>query len=406
MADGRGRPTLVVDLTALRAPDAVRGIGRYIRELAIGLSELPPSELAGIDVIGLTWIGWQGEYEITRDFGAVGRATGAPPSNTDYYVWAYRQRVAMFRALRKLGADAVHITDPHATPLMLRTLGVKKLVTCHDLVPTRFPEQYMSRKDFGPAVGKWIERRRYTSADMVLAVSDATRHDVVTLLGVAADRVMRVYNGADVERWTTPPPASPEAVLARLGLGKRPFVLYVGSSDYRKNVEGMLGGIRRAQTEGVDIELAWAGNLEPKHRAAVEAAVATAGATDRVRLLGYVSDEELAILYRSALAHLFVSRLEGFGYTVVEAMASGCPVVTTRGGSLAEVAGDAALRVDPEDHVAIGDALCRLHRDPGLRAALAHRGRDRAPRFSRLAQAKGTAEVYRRLLLEGSPALF
>jgi glycosyltransferase involved in cell wall biosynthesis len=93
-----------------------------------------------------------------------------------------------------------------------------------------------------------------------------------------------------------------------------------------------------------------------------------------------------------------VSRCEGFGLTVVEAMAAGCPVVTTNGGSLLEVAGDAALEVDPEDPPAIGDALLRLCRDPELAADLVRRGRDRAPAFSRAAQARAMARVYRTFL--------
>jgi glycosyltransferase involved in cell wall biosynthesis len=403
MPERRGkRPTLVVDLTALGTPGGVRGIGRYIRELAVGLSELPEGELGDIELVGLTSIGWHGEHTTTRDFASIGDPSGTAPTNTDYYSWAYRQRLSLFRALRRLGADAVHITDPHATPLLLRPFGVQKLVTCHDLVPTRFPAQYMSRKDFGPVVGKWIERRRYTSADMVLAVSDATRHDVVSLLSVGEERVVRVHNGADVQRWATPPATPAEPTLRRFGLHERPFALYVGGSDYRKNVEGMLGGLLSARARGSDLDLAWAGNLQPKHRATVAEKIAAAGATDHVRLLGFVTDEELAVLYRSALAHLFVSRLEGFGYTVVEAMASGCPVITTRGGSLGEVAGDAALQVDAEDHAAIGDALHRLAHDPTLRNELSLKGRERAPRFSRLAQARGTAAVYRRLLSASS----
>src|SRR5262249_36156489 len=126
--------------------------------------------------------------------------------------------------------------------------------------------------------------------------------------------------------------------------------------------------------------------------------LAAASATDAVVLLGFITDEELAVLYRAATAHLFVSRLEGFGYTVVEAMASGCPVVASSGSSLDEVAGDASLTVDPEDPRAIGEALHRPAPDPALRASLSSKGRARAPLFSRLEQARGTAAAYRTLL--------
>ena len=163
-----------------------------------------------------------------------------------------------------------------------------------------------------------------------------------------------------------------------------------------------MGGLARAKQMGVDLDLVWAGHLAPNHVANVEAEARRAGVLGSLRRVGYVPDEDLVALYRAAVAHLFVSRLEGFGLTIVEAMAAGCPVVTTVAGALAEVAGDAALTVDPEDHAGIGDALARLAREPKLREECVRRGRERAPKFSRAALAKGTAEVYRRFLASGS----
>jgi glycosyltransferase involved in cell wall biosynthesis len=132
----------------------------------------------------------------------------------------------------------------------------------------------------------------------------------------------------------------------------------------------------------------------------VEAEARRLGVFDALDRLGYVSDPELRALYRAARAHLLVSRCEGFGLTVVEAMAAGCPVVTTDGGSLSEVARDAALQVDPENPEAIGAALLRLCREPGLAADLARRGRERAPVFSRASQARAMARVYRDFFAE------
>ena len=184
-------------------------------------------------------------------------------------------------------------------------------------------------------------------------------------------------------------------MLLRHGLSKRRFLLYVGGCDWRKNVEGMTQGLAHARAQGEDLVLAFAGSLGPSHAAAVDAATASAGVGGSVSKLGYVSDDDLAVLYRHAVAHVMVSRLEGFGLTVVEAMASGCPVVTTTAGSLPEVAGDAALTVDPEDPRAIGDAFVRLARDASLRGELAAKGRARAPLFSREVQARAMAKVYR-----------
>lgn len=388
---------ILVDLTPLDTPSGPRGIGRYIRELARGLSELPEGELEGIELVGLTSLGWTGDHRITHDLASFEGTPGMEaPSGRDFYVWAYRQRVALWRAARRLGAAVVHIPDPHATPLLFGLAGLKKIVTCHDLIPTRFPDRYFGAGDGGKTIGKRIERRRYRSADLVVAVSDATRNDVCALLGMPESRVVRVYNAVDIDRWATPPRLDAAPVLKRLGLADRPFTLYVGGSDWRKNVEGMMAGIAKARALGVDLDLAWAGHLAPEHVAHVDAVARDAGVAGAVKRVGFVTDDELSVLYRRAVAHLFVSRLEGFGFTVVEAMAAGCPVLTTHAGSLAEVAGGAALTVDPEDHDAIGHSLARLTREPNLREELAARGRARAPTFSRAAQAKAQAAAYRR----------
>ncbi len=396
----RSPTRLLIDLAPLATPGGARGIGRYIRELARGLSELPASELDGIEVLGLASLGWNGSYKVVEDIGSfVESGKTALHATRDYYSWAYRQRLLLWQAARRVRATAVHLCDPHATPRLLRITGTKKIVTCHDIIPTRFPDHYFGPGDGGPVIGRWIERQRYTSADLVIAVSDATRNDVRTLLGVPDHRVVRVYNGVDVERWAAPPSIEAEPVLDKHGLSGRAYALYVGGSDWRKNVEGMLAAVGHVRRLGYELDLAWVGHLQPAHRERVEATAREAGAGDAFRYLGYVDDDELAILYRNALAHLFVSRLEGFGLTVVEAMASGCPVITTHAGSLAEVAGDAALTVDPEDPAAIGEALRRLIDDKSLAADLAARGIARAPMFSRQAHAKATAKVYRQFLI-------
>lgn len=400
----KSKPRLLLDLTPLATPGGARGIGRYIRELARGLAELDSTELEGIELLGLTALDWSGHYEVVSDLAAFLRnGKTALLTGSDYYSWAYRQRLMLWHAARRIGATAVHCCDPHATPRLLGLAGAKRIVTCHDIVPTRFPDHYFGPRDGGATIGRFIERKRYVSADYVIAVSEATKHDVCSLLGVPQDKVVRVYNGVALEQWTDEPALAANAVLQRHQLTSGGYALYVGGSDWRKNTEGMLAAIANVNARGAQLELAWAGHLEHGHRARVESLAAAAGVSAKVRFLGYVSDAELSVLYRHATVHLFVSRLEGFGLTVVEAMASGCPVLTTRGGSLAEVAGDAALTVDPEDPGAIADALLRLMREPALRADLIALGRRRAPLFSRQEQAKATAAAYRQFLMGEAP---
>jgi glycosyltransferase involved in cell wall biosynthesis len=390
---------VLLDLTSLDTPARDRGHGRYVRVLARGLAELPRAELGSLEILALTHLALDGAYRVTDDITAFhGSPALSAPGPKDHYRWAYARRVALWRAVRAIGASAVHLGDPNATPLFVQWAGCKKIVTCHDTIPARFPEVYFGVRDGGSVLGLAIEKRRYRSADLVVAISEATRRDACAYLGVLPERIVRIHNGVDVERWSREPSLDKAVVLEKFQLQDESFALYVGASDWHKNIEGMLRGLAVARSRGQNVLLAWAGRLREDRARAVEEMARQIGVGDSMRMLGFVSDDELAVLYRAACAHVLVSRCEGFGLTVVEAMAAGCPVLTTRGGSLDEVAGDAALTVEPDDHAAIGDALARLFTDRALRSDLAARGQKRAPQFSRGVQATAMARAYRRLL--------
>ena len=395
----KGAVKVLLDLTSLDTPARDRGHGRYVRVLARGLAELPRAELGRLEVLALTHLGLDGSYRVTEDITAFhGSPELSAPGPRDHYRWAYARRFGLWRAVNAIGASAVHLGDPNCTPLFIGLTNCKKIVTCHDTIPARFPDVYFGVRDGGPFIGLLIEKRRYRSADLVVAISEATRRDVCTYLGVPPERIVRIHNGVDVERWSREPELDKTAVLEKFRLAEQPFALYVGASDWHKNIEGMMQGLAVARAAGTEAVIAWAGRLRDDRARAVEEMARRIGVSDAIRMLGFVSDPELAVLYRAARANVLVSRCEGFGLPVVEAMASGCPVLTTRGGSLDEVAGDAALTVDPDDHGAIGAALGRLFADDGLRADLAARGRKRAPLFSRAVQASAMALAYRRLL--------
>lgn len=391
--------TVLVDFSPLNTPTRDRGIGRYLQTLALGLSRLGPADLQGLRVLALLQVGWSGRPLVTDDFVGVLRHPWAPePSQADRYRWAYARRVALFGAARRLGARLVHLGDPNATPLAMPLSGCRRVVTCHDLIPLQFPEVYLGLRDGFGVVGKRLLRRRFRSADHVVAISDATRDELIRLVGVPPDRVTRVHNGIDLTKWSPEDPGDDGARLERHGLRRGRFLVYVGDTDWRKNAEGMIAGLGSAVRRGADVQLAFAGRLEPFKVAAIRQLAARHEVLGRVLVLGYVSDSDLRALYRGALAHLFVSRFEGFGYTVVEAMASGCPVITTHCGSLSEVAGDAALLVDPDDHEAIGSAIVELDASDAKRTALRSHGLQWAQGFSCVAQAGRMIEVFRQLV--------
>jgi len=208
-------------------------------------------------------------------------------------------------------------------------------------------------------------------AAALLCNSQATRRDLVARFPAAADRASVIAFAADARFLAARPDP---AVAARHGL-ERPYVLAVGTLEPRKNLERLIA--------------AWEG-LPDTHTLALvgprgwddESIVAAARRAGDVRLLGRVSDEDLATLYAGAACFAYPSLYEGFGLPVLEAMAAGAPVLTSNVSSLPEVAGDAALLVDPLDTGVIREGLARLLTDPALGQDLRARGRARAAQFS------------------------
>ncbi|MCC6901829.1 MAG: glycosyltransferase family 4 protein [Polyangiaceae bacterium] len=234
----------------------------------------------------------------------------------------------------------------------------------------------------------------------MIAVSESTASDLTTLLGVSPKKITVVYNGVDLTRWSGEPGEQDSAVRERLGLSESHYVLCVGSADFRKNHDRMLAAlakVRRASPDS-DVVMVWAARLDLGQQLELRRAALEHGVSGALKLVGYVSDAELAALYRGAVAQLFPSRAEGFGYPVVEAMACGCPVVTSDRSSLSEIAGDAAFQVDPEDADAIADAIRTLLTHSGERERLSARGTVRARGFDLARMAEGTLEVYRQVV--------
>jgi glycosyltransferase involved in cell wall biosynthesis len=391
--------TVLIDMTPLDTQSRYRGFGRYVRALGLGLGGLPAEQKQGVRILGLTRLGWDGSYEVTEDIaGFEGNPDVPKPQKADHYKVCWRKRVALWKAVRSIDPDLVHLGDPGGTPVGRALTRAKWLTTCHDLIGMRIPEHYFSSASGGRVIGPLIERRRYVSPDHLIAISDCTRDDLRRFFDVPADKITRIYRGCDTAAWKRPLEASWRDRVAKRGLAGKPFLLYVGDTDWRKNVEGMVFGLAEAKKLGVDVDLAFAGMLSQARIDRIDALAREAGVTASIKRLGYVDDDDLLALFRAAVAHIFVSRAEGFGITVIESMAAGCPVITTKASSLGEVAGDAALTADPEDHPAIGRAIATFANDEPLRQRYVEAGKARAEMFSLRAEADQTLALYRKLL--------
>jgi glycosyltransferase involved in cell wall biosynthesis len=267
------------------------------------------------------------------------------------------------------GTDVYHLPTDHNLPWRGRA---RKVITIHDLrglheIPGDLPQDIEGL------------RRSAARADMIITVSHFTRRDLVERFGVPEERVRVTHLGVELGG-QEPDPAQLERLKRRLGL-ERPYFLSLGLVP-RKNIERLLlafDGMRGRD----DFVLVLAGHITDSWWCRrYRELIAERGLQDRVLLPGALSDQELTLLHAGAQAFAFPSLLEGFGLPALEAMARGAPVMTSSTSALPEVAGDAALLVDPLDVESIRQGLERLAEDEGLRADLAARGRERARTFS------------------------
>ena len=250
-------------------------------------------------------------------------------------------------------------------PPNLRRLPL--VVTLHDLIPAVFPDENMP--DPGVRRFYWARAEVIRQAERVLSVSQATADDAVHLFGLRPDK-LTITGGGVSESFT--PPASRSAARATLGR-LRPsivaeYVLYTGGMDYRKNVDGLLSAYARLPKGLRDrYKLVLVGQLardDPRGPFAAQAH--SLGISDRMVFTGFVSDEELVLLYQGASLFVFPSRYEGFGLPVVEALACGAPAIVGRNSSLVELVDDERALFDADDPSSIQAALARALTDNEL----------------------------------------
>jgi glycosyltransferase involved in cell wall biosynthesis len=232
------------------------------------------------------------------------------------------------------------------------------------------------------------------TANGILTVSAASKRDILRFFDVAPEKVEVIYNAID-ERFLSPPDAERMDLVRQRYQLDHPFVLYVGNIKPHKNIERLIDAFGRARERGCqdDLKLVIIGDEISKYPA-LRHAVHKLKLDKHVRCLGFQPMETLAAFYRLARAFVFPSLYEGFGLPPLEAMACGAPVVTSNVSSLPEVAGGAALLVDPYDADAIAHGICQAVTDDELRADLMQRGHERARSFSWAQSVKKIHEIY------------
>ena len=339
------------------------GIGTYIRNLLRQLARLDrDSEFVLIcrteDRESLTLLG--------ENF----RAIAESASN-----YSVSEQVRVPLALRREGVTLFHA--PHyVLPLLVHCRSV---VTIHDCIHLMFPQYLPNRAALAYARASiGIAARRATR---VMTVSESSKRDILRFVDTAPEKIDVIYNAYDERFGIEPREEDVNRVRERFQLHDE-FVLYAGNVKPHKNLERLIQAFHLVRRRGLDhLKLIVIGDEVSKY-AALRRAVHRYQLHKYVRFLGYLPEETLAVLYRLAGVFVFPSLYEGFGLPPLEAMASGTPVVTSNVSSLPEVAGDAALLVDPYDPGAIADGIYTVLTDETTRRDLRRRGLERARLFS------------------------
>lgn len=359
---GLSRGRVLMDARPLQGASSLRGMGSYVRGLLGGL-------------IGE---GFDDRLALLLDGGM---PLPQLPEG-DYVVFTvrrrYRGRFAPYEDATALPGELEGLSPElyHGTSLSLPgRLPCPMIVTLHDLIPWALGGRHMIGERLRYRTGRSVLRRART----VLAPSKATAGDAVRLAGVDPSRIRVIAEGVDA-RYRRMENASGE----RWGLS-RPFLLYVGALDHRKDPAALLRAWEVARAEGADCDLVLAG----------AAGKQAPRSMDGARRLGYLPTDEVARLLSAASCLIFPSRYEGFGLPLVEAMACGCPVVAYDNSSLPEVAGDAGTLVPDGDATAMGRAAAAYLLDAERMGRAREAGLRRARGFTWEKAAKATVDAYR-----------
>lgn len=351
------------------------GIGTYVRNLVPALARRDPS--LEIKLFHARFPDHGPPERWVRDFWV----EELPAQIRSLYPrWNLTGRPGLPASLSSAGV--LHAPNPAAIPPA--GSDQRLVVTVHDLAfelyPGMFPRTWRTLYRTGL-------RAAVRRADAIIAPSRNTAEDLLSRTNVRPERLHIVPLAASLEVRSD----DPEATLARLKIPP-PYILFVGTLEPRKNLVRLIRAYRRVAAAGLPHALVLAGPLGWENQA-LHREIALSGPGDIV-MTGAVSEADRDALYRGASAFAYPSVYEGFGLPVLEAMARGVPTIASSSSSVPEVAGEAALSVNPRSVREISHAIETVLTDPELAEKLSLRGRARAERFSWDETARLTLEVY------------
>jgi glycosyltransferase involved in cell wall biosynthesis len=301
-------------------------------------------------------------------------------------VW---EQIMLPKLVKRYKIDLLHSLH-YTSPFLLACASV---VTIHDLTFFLFPELHkLSKRLFFPSVIRASARK----ADALITVSENTRQDSIRLLHVPEEKIFAVQLGVDEIFHPIKDNGLRRKIYQQYQLPEK-FILYVGLVEPRKNLPLLIRSFRTLVEEGFSHRLVIVGRLGWMYQEVFKQ-IETLGLEDRIKFTGYVPRQNLPIVYNLAELFVYPTLYEGFGLPVLEAMACGTPVVTSKISSLPEIVGNAGILVTPGEESALAEAMVTVLSDPKMQENLAEKGIIRSKDFSWKRTAKETLQVYQHVL--------
>jgi glycosyltransferase involved in cell wall biosynthesis len=365
-------------------PGKVGGSETYLRSLVRALQEVDDTN----EYVLYTNVENAGSFELTSPRWREVRAPIKATSRVARMAW--EQAVLPLQTMRDR-IDVLH-SPGYTAPLVLRCANLASIL---DLNYHFHPE------DWTPAalrVNRLLIPRVARAATRILTISESSRRAIIDVLGIAPDRVSVSLLSAD-GNLVDPGPDPARVVKEKLGLD-RPYLFTVTASHPHKNVDGLFAAYELACRDWADPPPLVVVGIRGRHQERLEAMVRDWKGGGRIVFPGWVDAPTLAALYTQARVFVFASKYEGFGIPPLEAMSVGVPVVSSNRTSLAEVCGDAAITLDPDDVPAFARQIRRVFEDDALRAQLIAKGREHVKTFTWRKTAEVTIAEYERTVRE------
>lgn len=358
---------MIIGIDGRYAEGDLVGVGKYIKYLVEGLSER--------DLKIIIFYSKEPKYPIKHKF-----VQKVIIKTNNRYIF---EQVLLPLEFRKNRIDMYHAVGNVGVPLLT---SVPSVLTIHDLIPLT-EKNYFSESIF-PIISKLSYFfRAWTSAlksKRIIAVSNFTKSQIENILKINHEKIEVIYSGIAL--------AKPAKFLP-VGLKKNEYILNNGGMGRRKNLKKLLGSFKIVAKKYPNIKLVITGQ-EKNMREELDKLVIKYNIKNKVMFTGYVSESEMSRLVNSSLVICYPSLFEGFGFPILEGFLAGVPVITSNNSGMAEIAGNAALKIDPNRVSSIQNGMERLIRNRDLGLNLIKRGSKRVKKFDWSETAKNTLEIY------------